>query len=97
MTAFPVFNTSAPMESGDRTTITLDLSTVPNGRYRYFVRAFDGSDSSDAIECELTLDVEPASQPGGCCSTGRGPWRDGWAAGLLALLVLAVSARRRRS
>jgi MYXO-CTERM domain-containing protein len=96
LTSFPVYNTSAPLDTtGTSTTINLDLSTVPNGRYRYFVRAFDGSDASDAIECELTLDVEPAGQPGGCCSTG--PGRDAHAVALLALLTLAgVLGRRRR-
>ncbi len=98
MTSFPVFNTTVPQETaGDRTTITLDLSTVPNGRYRYFIRAFDGTDASDAIECELTLDVEPPSQPGGCCSSGGGRARDAGAAALVAMLVLALSARRRRT
>ena len=59
--------------------------------------AFDGTDYSDWIECELTLDLptDPGGTPdGGCCSTGRD---DPYGAGvLLAGALLALGWRRRR-
>jgi MYXO-CTERM domain-containing protein len=93
---FPVYMTSAPMAaSGDTTAIPIDVSGLPNGRYRYFVRAFDGSDASGAIECELTLDLPPPGDAsGGCCSSGGPDPRA--LAGLLLLTVLGLRSRRRR-
>ncbi len=94
--SFPVYTTSAVMSStGTTTAIPIDLSALDNGRYRYFVHAFDGTDSSGSIECELTLDLPAGGgQPGGCCQGGPA------SAGLLGLLtglgLLVLGHRRRR-
>jgi MYXO-CTERM domain-containing protein len=95
LSSFPVYMTTAPMSaSGNTTAIPIDLSGVANGRYRYFVRAFDGSDASGAIECELTLDVPPPGDPsGGCCSTGA---PDPRGIAVLALFVIAALLYRSR-
>ncbi|MBI3179040.1 MAG: hypothetical protein HYZ27_05225, partial [Deltaproteobacteria bacterium] len=96
-TGIPVYRTTAPMDTtGTSTTIPIDLSTLPNGPYRYRVRAHDGTSPSDWIGCELTLDL--THDEGGCCSTGTGPASS--AAPLLMLafgLGLGASRRRRRS
>ncbi len=98
-TSPPVYRASAVMDAASTvTSIPIDLSALDNGRYRYVVRAFDGTDSSPSIECELTLDVaEGGGQPGGgCCSTSADPL----GVGVLALLtvggVLGFRRRRRR-
>jgi hypothetical protein len=90
--SFPVYQTSAPMSTtGTTTAIPVDLSGLDNGRYRYFVRAFDGTDASNAIECELTLDLPPPGDPsGGCCDTGGGP-------PLGTAFILLFLLRRRRA
>ncbi len=95
-TADPVYTTSTEMDtSGVSTTIPIDLTDVPNGHYRYRVRAFDGTDGSDWVECELTLELpemEMGSPDGGCCDAGTRPT----GAGVLVLVVLFGLARPRR-
>lgn len=97
LASFPVYQTTAMMSTtGATTAIPVDLSGLDNGRDRYFVRAFDGTDVSNAIECELTLDVPPPGDAaGGCCDAGRAPLAPlaPFGTGLIVLLVL----RRRRS
>ncbi len=97
LSSFPVYQTTAMMStSGATTAIPVDLSGLDNGRYRYFVRAFDGTDVSNAIECELTLDVPPPGDAaGGCCDAGRAPLAPlaPLGTGLIVLLLL----RRRRA
>jgi hypothetical protein len=90
--SFPVYQTTAMMStSGATTAIPVDLSELENGRYRYFVRAFDGTDASNAIECELTLDVVPPGDPsGGCCDSGRAP------IGTSLIVLMFILGRRRR-
>jgi hypothetical protein len=91
-TAVPVYATRAPMDGDAATTaIPVDLSGLPNGHYRYRVRAFDGTDASAWIECELILEL-PDAPAGGCCGVGGAPA----GAGLLALAVLGLARRRRR-
>jgi MYXO-CTERM domain-containing protein len=94
--ADPVYTTSVEMDgSMPTTTIPIDLTDVPNGRYRYRVRAFDGTDPSGWVECELTLalpEMEMGSPDGGCCSTGSSPA----GAAVLALFALLALRRRRR-
>jgi len=95
-TADPVYTASAEMDGAAIiTAIPIDLSDVPNGHYRYRVRAFDGTDGSGWIECELTLNLPeetPGSPDGGCCSTGTRPV----GAAVLGLLVVGALVRRRR-
>jgi hypothetical protein len=90
--SFPVYQTTAMMStSGATTAIPVDLSELENGRYRYFVRAFDGTDASNAIECELTLDVVPPGDPsGGCCDSGHAP------IGTSFIVLMFILGRRRR-
>ncbi len=98
-TSFPVYTASAVMElAGTVTPIPVDLSGLANGRYRYRVRAFDGTDASDTIECELTLDLTEGEPAGGCCQTGGAPRAPLATALLVALtgLGLAAAGRRRR-
>jgi MYXO-CTERM domain-containing protein len=92
-TGIPVYRTTAPMDTTATTTaIPIELSGLANGRYRYRVRAHDGTGPSEWIGCELTLDLAPPDE-GGCCSTGDGP-----AASVLPLLagLIGVARRRRR-
>jgi hypothetical protein len=95
-TAPSVYDTTAPMDlAGLTTAIPVDLAGLPNGRYRYRVRADDGTDVSPWIECEFSLalpDNEPGTPAAGCCSTGARPV-GAWA---LAALVLGLLRRRRR-
>ena len=94
-TGIPVYRTTAPMDTTMTTTaIPIDLSSLPNGPYRYRVRAHDGSDPSDWIDCELTLDVS-SKNGGGCCDAGTGPAGSALPA-FAALLGLATLGRRRR-
>ena len=95
LATFPVYMTSAPMAAGATTAIPIDVSGLPNGRYRYFVRAFDGTDASDAIECEMTLELPPPGDPSGGCCSGGGPDPRGLAA-LILIVGLALARRRRR-
>lgn len=93
-TAAPVYRTTAPMAAGAMTTaIPVELSSLPNGHYRYQVRAHDGSDPSDWVSCELTLDLPEGSEDGGCCDGGgaRASWPP------LLLVGLWLVARRRRA
>jgi hypothetical protein len=96
--SFPVYQTTAMMStSGTTTAIPVDLSDLDNGRYRYFVRAFDGTDASGAIECELTLDVPPEGSPsGGCCDAGRAPLAPLAPLGTGFIVLLLVRRRRAR-
>ncbi len=81
----PVYQTQELMDTTDTVTvIPVDLTDLPNGHYRYLVRATDGSDFSDAVECEFTIDIAepPGSPDGGCCDAGADP------AGPLVLVLL---------
>ena len=93
-TATPVLRATAQQDDTAATTdIPFDASQLDNGHYRYRVRAFDGTDYSDWIECDLTLDLPPPSSSGGCCDSGA----PAPASLLLALLtLLAVIPRRAR-
>ncbi len=92
--AAPVYATSVRMDPDtDPTAIGVDLSALANGHYRYRVRAFDGTDASDWVGCELTLELPAQGSPaGGCCSTGGDPL----GAAALLLVVGAIGGRRRR-
>jgi hypothetical protein len=98
LSSFPVYQTSTMMSaSGTTTAIPVDLSGLDNGRYRYFVRAFDGTDASNAIECELTLDVPPPGDPsGGCCDAGGHPLAPIAPLGTGFMLLLVLRRRRAR-
>lgn len=89
-----IYTSSAEMDGGGLTTaIPLDLTDVPNGHYRYRVRAFDGTDASDWVECDFTLELPDAmtgSPDGGCCGVGTEP------AGPVALALTALLGLRRR-
>lgn len=94
-TAIPVYRTAAPMDTTATTTaIPIDLSGLPNGQYRYQVRATDGSSPSDWIGCELTLDLAGAAD-GGCCDAGRGPAGTAAPVSLALLGLLGLAGRRR--
>ncbi len=93
-TASPVYRTTTPMDTaGATTSIPIDLGGLANGHYRYRVRAHDGTDPSDWIECELTLELD-GSAAGGCCGAGGGP--GGAALPVVAVLVGLVGLGRRR-
>lgn len=90
--AAPVLRVTAMQDDGAATTlIPFDAADLPNGHYIYRVRAFDGTDYSDWIECQLILDL-PGAGSGGCCQTGT----TGGGELALGLLVLAAVLRRRR-
>ena len=69
------------------TVIPVDLADLPNGHYRYLVRATDGSDFSDAVECDFTIDIaeEMGTPDGGCCDASSDP------AGPLVLVLLTLA------
>lgn len=96
--SFPVYQTTALMStSGTTTAIPVDLSGLANGRYRYFVRAFDGTDASNAIECELTLDLAPSGDPsGGCCDAGSAPLAPLAPLGTGFIVLMLLRRRRTR-
>lgn len=89
--ATPVLTASAAQSTtGSTTEIPFDVAQLENGHYRYRVRAFDGTDYSDWIECEFILAL-PGAEAGGCCQSS--------ATGTdiaVALLILMLVATRRR-
>ncbi len=78
-------------DSATTTDIPFDATQLDNGHYRYRVRAFDGTDYSDWIECDLTLDLPPPGASGGCCDSGAPP-----ATTLLFALLTLVGVIPRR-
>jgi len=87
----PVVTASAPVSATAATTeVGFDGSLLADGHYVYRVRASDGDLTSDWVDCDFWV-VIPESAAGGCCrSSGPGGEVP------LALLVLALAARRRR-
>ena len=87
------------VEQATTTAIEFDSSLLENGHYRYRVRAYDGSDYSEWIECDFILDLPPPIDPeeaGGCGCMTSNETGDPVAATLLFLVVAAILGWRRR-